>query len=87
MNTLTLCFSFAKLKGIGNKKFFAHSKGLLKQLIDNAFYRFFYIKLHSKDISAETHDQSAILGPVQTNATLLGQQPATMLKRLNKALP
>ena len=25
--------------------------------------------------------------PVQTNATLLGQQHATMLKRLNKALP
>ena len=28
-----------------------------------------------------------MLGPVQTNATLLGQQRTTMLKRLNKALP
>ena len=27
------------------------------------------------------------LEPVQTSATLLGQQYATMLKRLNKALP
>ena len=61
MSTLTLCFSLEQLKGIGMQQKNLCSFERAFKTTNNAFYRFFYIKLHSKDISAETHDQSAIL--------------------------